>query len=183
MKSFISRRRLRGEAGYTLVELIAAFTVLSIILGGLANMFVSAQRANTDADARMQSQQSVRLAFDRLEYDARCAQKATLQSGGQGVYLVIPSQCAHSNGNVTWCVNSGSLVRISGSSCGTSGMTFVTSVTSATPFSCYTPAGVTSPLPELQVTLTVNTTTRAANQTSATDYITMHNATTGQCTS
>jgi Tfp pilus assembly protein PilW len=181
MNSSISRRHLRGEAGYTLVELIAAFTILSIILGGLASMFVSAQRANTDADARMQSQQSVRLAFDRLEYDARCAQSATLKSSGQGVYLVIPSQCAHSTGNVTWCVNSGSLVRIVGSSCSTAGMTFVTSVTSATPFSCYTPAGVTSPLPQLKITLTVNTTTRSSNQTSATDYITMHNAATGQC--
>jgi Tfp pilus assembly protein PilW len=173
--------RGQAEAGYTLVELVAAFTILVIILAGLVNMFVSVQRANTDADARMQSQQNVRLAFDRLEYDVRCAQTATLQSSGQGVHLVLPTWCSHSTGDVTWCVSSGSLVRIKGTSCATAGMTFVTSVTSATPFSCYSPSGVTSPLPQLQVALTVNPTTRTSDQTSATDDITMRNAASGAC--
>lgn len=188
MKASISRTPVRGEEGYTLVELICAFTILVIILGGLVNIFVSAERANKDADARLQSQQNVRLAFDRLEYDARCAKTATIQTGGKGVDLTFPTgaivPCAHASGatDVTWCVNSGSLVRIPGTSCATAGMTFVTSVTSATPFACYTISGVTNPLPQLKVVLTVNTTTTASDGTSATDYITMRNASTGACT-
>lgn len=177
MTSSHSRVRVHDQAGYTLIELLFSFTIMVIILAGIGNMFVSAQRANSDATARMTSQQSVRLAFDRLEYDARCAQQATLQSSGQGVYLSIPATCAHSSGDVTWCVKSGSLVRISGTSCTSSGMTFVTSVTSSTPFSCYVPSGVTSPLASLKVVLTVNPTTRNSDKTTATDYIALHNAT------
>lgn len=179
------RARLWDDAGYTLVELMVAMVLLGILMGGLTQLFVSAERANTAATARMTSQQDVRLAFDRLEYDARCAQKATIQSSGAGVDLTFPTQtipCAHATGDVSWCVNSGSLVRVPGTSCTGTGQDYIDSVTSATPFSCYTVPGVTSPLPELEVALTVNTTpTVSGDGTTATDYITMHNASPGNC--
>ena len=181
MDAFFPRARLQAESGFTLVELVITVFILGLVMTGLGNLFVSNQRASTDSQARMSSQENVRVAFGRLEFDARCASSAALQSGGQGVYLVLPSQCSHSTGNVTWCVNSGSLVRIVGTSCLTAGTTLVKNVTSATPFSCYAVSGVTSPLPILAVALTVNTTTTTANQTSATDYITMHNAPSGSC--
>jgi prepilin-type N-terminal cleavage/methylation domain-containing protein len=182
MKAIPSRLRLYSETGFTLVELLTAMVVMGIILGGLSDMFISTQRANSDATARLTSQQNVRLAFDRLEYDTRCASTAALQSSGQGVHLSLPSYCSHSNGDVTWCVSSGSLVRIAGTSCSTAGIKFVSGVTSSAPFSCYTVPGITSPLPQLKVALTVDTTTRTSDQTSATDYITMRNAPSGACT-
>ena len=140
--------------------------------------------SNSDATARLTSQQNVRLAFDRLEYDARCASSAALQSSGAGVELTFPTQtipCAHATGNVTWCVSSGSLVRIVGTSCNATGNTYITGVTSTTPFSCYAIPGITNPLPQLKVVLSVDTTTRSSDKTSATDYITMRNASTGAC--
>ena len=131
----------------------------------------------------MTSQQAVRVAFDRLEYDARCADTATLLnktgSNGAGVYLHLPAQCAHSTGTVTWCVTSGSLTRNTGTTCPGTAQTFVTSVTSATPFSCYSP--VSGSLPQLKVALTVNSSTRNSNKSVATDYITMHNALSTGC--
>lgn len=178
------RARLFDDAGYTLVELLVAIALLGILLGGLAELFVSAERANTAATARLTSQQNVRLAFDRLEYDARCAQRATLQSSGAGVDLTFPTQTlpCHATGDVSWCVNSGSLVRIPGTSCTGTGQDYIDSVTSATPFSCYTVPGISSPLPELEVALSVNTTpTISGDGTTATDYITMHNAAPGNC--
>jgi prepilin-type N-terminal cleavage/methylation domain-containing protein len=175
-------RRLQAEAGFSLVELLVTMVILGIIMGGLVNIFVSGERASADATARMTSQQGIRTAFDRLEYDARCAQTATRLSSGAGVYLSIPAQCAHASGNVTWCVSSGSLIRNTGTTCAdtTNRITYVTSVTSATPFSCYSP--VSGSTPQLQATLTVNTSTRNANKTTATDYITMRNASSTGCT-
>lgn len=178
------RARLGDETGYSLVELVVAVALLAILMAGLSDMFTSAERANSDASARMTSQQNVRVAFDRIEYDARCASSASILSSGAGVHLAFPSQtipCAHATGNITWCVSSGSLVRIVGSDCSTAGSTFVTSITSATPFSCYTIPGITSPLPQLKVLLSVNATTRNSDKTSATDYITMRNAASGGC--
>ncbi|HEY2072102.1 MAG TPA: type II secretion system protein [Gaiellaceae bacterium] len=186
MKAIASRLRLHSESGFTLVELIISMAVMGIILGGLADVFVSGERANADATARMTSQQSVRAAFDRLEYDARCASTGTLLnktgSNGAGVYLVLPSQCDHASGTVTWCVSSGSLIRNSGTTCAatTHRLTYITSVTSATPFSCYSP--VSGSTPQLRVALTVNPSTRNSDKTTSTDLITMHNAASTGCT-
>jgi prepilin-type N-terminal cleavage/methylation domain-containing protein len=182
MISFVPRARLQTESGFTLVELVVSVVVLGFLMTGLGNLFVSNQRASTDSQARMSSQQNVRVAFGRLEFDARCASSGAIQSSGQGIYLVLPGTCSHSTGDVTWCVNSGSLVRISGTSCATAGITMVGNVTSATPFSCSSAlSGVTGSTPVLAVALTVNTTSTTADQTAATDYIAMHNAAAGGC--
>ncbi|MGH2999332.1 MAG: PulJ/GspJ family protein [Gaiellaceae bacterium] len=178
MQSFVSRAQ--AESGFTLVELVVSVFVLGLLMTGLGNVFVSSQRASTDSQARMASQQNVRVAFGRLEFDARCASQATLLSSGQGVYLQLPTQCSHSTGDVTWCVNGDALERIAGTSCASSGTTLVANVTSAAPFSCY-PTGISGALPVLAVALKVNTTATTSDQTSATDYITMHNAPSGGC--
>ncbi|MGI0128875.1 MAG: hypothetical protein ACREEC_01750, partial [Thermoplasmata archaeon] len=77
-------------------------------------------------------------------------------------------------------VNGDALERIAGTSCASSGTTLVANVTSAAPFSCY-PTGISGALPVLAVALKVNTTATTSDQTSATDYITMHNAPSGGC--
>jgi Tfp pilus assembly protein PilW len=157
------------------VELIITMVVMGTVMGGLANIFISGQRASADATARVTSQQSVRVAFDRLEYDARCASTATRLSSGVGVHLTLPAQCAHASGDVTWCVNSGALVRNAGTTCAATShaITYFTGVTSTAPFSCSSPSG--SLYPQLGVSLAVNTTTRSSNKSTANDSITMHN--------
>lgn len=179
MTSFASRVRLQEEAGFSLVELLVTMIILGIVMGGLANIFVSGERASSDGTARLTSQQNVRLAFGRLEFDARCASSASLISSGAGVALTLPTQCAHATGNVAWCVTSGALTRLTGTTCTGSALTYVTDVTSPTPFSCYSP--VTGSTPQLEVNLTVNPTNRSENKTTATDYITMRNASSTGC--
>jgi Tfp pilus assembly protein PilW len=167
------RRLLREESGFSLVEMVIASFITLILLAGLSDLFVSGLRATSNANYRLTSQSGVRLAFDRLEYEARCASTATLLSSGAGVTLVLPSSCAHSTGTYTWCVSGGALTRSSGSSCLATGQIFVKSVTSATPFSCITPV---SQYPRLQVALTVNATSTGGDSFSATDQIDMRNA-------
>ena len=156
---------------------------MGIVLSGVVAILVSGEQASQAGTARVTSQQNVRVAFDRLEYDARCASNGTLLgksgSNAQGVYLTLPSQCSHASGNVSWCVNGSNLVRISGTTCSTAGLTYVGSVTSSTPFSCYTP--VTGSLPQLKIALIINAGSQSSDASSATDYITMMNAASGAC--
>ena len=181
-----SRARVQEEAGFSLIEMLVTMVVLGFVMTGLANIFISGERASADGTARLTSQQNVNVAFTRLEYDARCASTATLLnksgSNGGGVYLAIPAGCAHASGNVTWCVTSGTLVRIAGTTCSGTGVNLVSSVTTATPFSCYT--AVTGAQPQLKVALTVNSGGKS-DATSATDYITFRNnwTTTGSISS
>jgi hypothetical protein len=88
--------------------------------------------------------------------------------------LTLPSQCIHGTGSYTWCVSSGALMRYLGTSCSGTGETFITNVTTPTPFSLITATGL---LPRLQVSLSVNTTNRAADAVPVADLITLRNAT------
>ncbi len=76
-------RRLHGESGMTLVELLVTSVILVIVMAALSNVLVSGLSAGTHTDARLTSQQNVRVAFDRLEFETRCASAAQLVSGGQ----------------------------------------------------------------------------------------------------
>jgi len=188
MPSFTPRARLQPQSGFTLVEMLVTMVVMGFVMGGLANIFISGSRASSDGQARLTSQQNVNVALTRLEYDGRCAESAGLLSksgsNGGGVYLKIPYWCTHENGtldgtapnfyyDVSWCVTSGNLIRYAATTCTGTGVTLASSVTSATPFSCYTPA-VTGALPQLVVAVRVDS-GGTSDATSATDYITLRN--------
>ena len=166
-------RRLSDECGITMIELVFVMLILGIVMTGLVNVFVSGTRADSDANARLAGQQNVRVALDRLEYEVRCSSGATISGSGSTVLLTLPSQCSHATGSYTWCVVSGALIRYSGTACSGTGQTFISSVTSATPFSLLTTSGY---LPRLQVSLAVNTTSRSSDAVSIVDTITLRNA-------
>jgi prepilin-type N-terminal cleavage/methylation domain-containing protein len=170
------KRRLADESGLTLIELMVVMVILAIVLGALANVFISGMRANSDANARLAAQGSLRQAMDRLEYEVRCSSGATVSGGGSTVLLTLPSQCIHATGTYTWCVSSGALLRYSGSTCSGTGQTFASNVTTPTPFSLLTGTGL---LPRLQVTLSVNTSGRPSDRASVSDTITLRNGTHG----
>jgi prepilin-type N-terminal cleavage/methylation domain-containing protein len=62
-------RRLRpsGEAGFTLVELIVAMAILSIVLLVFTTTFASIQRAVSDQQVRSLNNDNVRLALENLD--------------------------------------------------------------------------------------------------------------------
>ena len=153
-------RAFRNESGFTLPELMVVMVITLILLGGLATIFGIGLNTTKTSDSILASQSGVVVALDRLDYEARCASKATLVSGGAGVTLTLPSQCPHATGTVTWCVAGGSLIRYSGSACSGSGTTLTTNVTSTTPFSCVAPVG---DYPSLKAVVTVNSGTTVGN--------------------
>lgn len=167
------RALIRNESGFSLPELLVVMTLTVILMGGLATIFSLGLKTTKTSSSVLASQSAVVIALDRLDYEARCASQASLVSGGQGVTLTFPSQCTHATGTVTWCVNSGSLIRYSGSSCSGTGQTLTTNVTSTTPFSCVAPVG---DYPSLKAAITVNTGTTATTASSGTDTITLENA-------
>jgi Flp pilus assembly pilin Flp len=167
------RLLLRDETGFTMVEMVIATFITVVLVAGLSNLFASGMRASADASSRLTSQSSVRLAFDRLEFEARCATTATLAGSGADVTLVLPSACAHANGTYTWCVANGTLTRYVGSSCTGTSQIFVSNVTSPRPFSCLS---TVNQYPRLQVALAVNPVSQAADSFAATDTMDMHNA-------
>lgn len=166
-------RRLAASDGYTLIELLIVVAILGFVMAGVANLLVSGSRAQSDTSARVTAQGSARVAADRLEYEARCASNATILNSGAGVALTMPSQCPHATGSLAWCVSSGTLVRYAGSStCSGSGVNYIDSVTTPTPFSLIWGTGN---LPRLQVALAVNSTTRSSNTFNLNDSIAMRN--------
>ena len=68
---------LRREAGYSLVEMITVMAIMSIVLGGITQVFTSASKADIDMSNRFQAQQNTRLALDKLRADTHCAYDVT----------------------------------------------------------------------------------------------------------
>jgi prepilin-type N-terminal cleavage/methylation domain-containing protein len=167
------KRLHRDERGLTMIELLVAMVLASIVLTGVVNMFVSGTRAGADANARMNSQQDVRLALDKLEFEGRCATSAGLISSGQGVAFSIPSWCSHASGAVTWCIVGGALTRYTSNSCTGTGRTYVSGVTTR-PFSIRPPLRKAMPQPLSMIS--VNSSAGSIDGGDVDDSITLRNA-------
>ena len=174
-------RPLRDESGFTLPEVHDRHDDHARRPGRSREHVRLRAECEFDDERRFSASQSnLIVAVNRIEFEARCASNAALVSGGAGVTLTLPSYCVNAAGTYTWCVTSGSLVRLPGSSCTGSGLgwTFATNLTSATPFSCITGGKY----PRLQAALTSNAGTTAGSAATGTTIITLRNAaTSGAC--
>ena len=72
----------RDERGFTLTELIVAFAMLAVVLGGVLAVHRSALQTYVDGSNRTETQQGARVALERV---AREIRKACLPPGGQAV--------------------------------------------------------------------------------------------------
>lgn len=103
-------RRLRGEHGFSLIEMLTVMAIMSVVLTGLTTLFVQGSNAENDLNRRFQAQQDARVALDKIRREIHCAQGATVSpatGGAPAVTLDLPSQCPSAVGaaqtNVTWC--------------------------------------------------------------------------------
>ena len=159
------RARLAAEAGYSLVELVTVVAILSVVLGSLTTVFVTASNGELDMNRRFQAQQSARLAMDTLRREIHCATSVTPSGSATAVAITLPAACPTSGGftTVRWCAVappgalSGryALYRSTAATCGSAtGVKWADYLTSQMVFT-YTPQS-SQYLSNLAVTLFVN---------------------------
>jgi prepilin-type N-terminal cleavage/methylation domain-containing protein len=138
-------RRLRGEGGYSLVEMVTVMAIMGVVFAGLTDIFNSASKADVDMQNRFTAQLNTRLALDKLRRDIHCAYDVSPNSpnpwtAGQSTVTFKITACA--SGDVTWCTAqmSGyttrwSLYRQAGATCSSStGTKLADYLTTSTPF-------------------------------------------------
>lgn len=135
---------LRGQRAYVLTELLTVLVILTIVLGGLTALFVSATSAEVDMRKRFEAQQEARLAMDALRREVHCASAITQTGPSPTVTLTLPSGCPSGSGSVTWCtVNVGTsrheLYRKAGTTCDSTGRRYADYIVLANAFSYTAP--------------------------------------------
>ena len=141
-----SPRTLRGERGFSLVEMLTVMAIMGVVMTGLTTLFVQGSNAERDMNRRFQAQQDARVALDKIRREIHCAQSAsTSPASGQApsVTLVLPGQCPTAVGqaqtSVTWCSVSVSSVRYKlyrkvGATCDATGVRWADYLTQANLF-------------------------------------------------
>ena len=174
------RSNLRGEAGYSLVEMLTVMVIMSIVFAGITDIFVSGSKAQADQDNRFQAQLGTRLALDKIRKDIHCASDVT-PFATSSVTLKLPSGCG---GDVSWCTvavsgytNRYRLYRQVGTSCGANGTMVADYLTSANAFPAYLHTVGCSCLASLQLDFTVSNRGSTADAYELTDTVFLRNST------
>ena len=113
---------MRGERGYTLVEMLVTLVIMSVVMTALTTLFVNASNAELDMNNRFQAQQSARLALDKMRREVHCGSVATPAGQSSSVTLTLPAYCKTGSGSITWCTrsvatNRYALYRVVGATC------------------------------------------------------------------
>ncbi len=142
------RRAALGEGGYALTELLTVLVILTIVLGGLTALFVSATTAEVDMRERFEAQQEARLAVDALRREVHCASAISQTGPSATVTMTLPTGCPSGSGDVTWCtVSAGAnryqLYRKAGTTCDSSGKLYADYITLQNVFSYAAPTATT----------------------------------------
>jgi prepilin-type N-terminal cleavage/methylation domain-containing protein len=123
--------RLRGERGYSLIEMLTVLVIMGVVMGGLTTLFVQASNAESDMNTRFQAQLTTRLALETLKREVHCASVATPTGSSSSVTIMLPtwtnpdgttSHCKTGSGSITWCTRSNgtnryALYRVVGTTC------------------------------------------------------------------
>jgi prepilin-type N-terminal cleavage/methylation domain-containing protein len=175
------RARLRGEAGYSLVEMLTVMVIMSIVFTGITTVFVSGSKAQYDQDRRFQAQLAGRLALDKIRRDVHCASDVTPYATNS-ITLKLPSGCG---GDVSWCTvavsgfsNRYALYRQTGTSCGSaSGIKIADYLTSASAFPAFTHTSGCQCLASLRVDFLISNKGSTVDAYELTDTIFLRNST------
>jgi prepilin-type N-terminal cleavage/methylation domain-containing protein len=159
-------RRLRGERGYSLIEMLTVMVIMGVVMTGLTTLFVQGSNAEVDMNRRFQAQQEARVALDKLRREIHCAKAASTSPGSaaaSAVTLDLPGQCPTAVGgaltSVTWCTVSVSanryrLFRKVATTCDSTGVRWADYLTVQNVFDYKTQS--TTALSKLKVLLTVD---------------------------
>jgi prepilin-type N-terminal cleavage/methylation domain-containing protein len=124
-------RRLGGERGYSLIEMLTVMVIMGVVMSSLTTVFVTASNSETDMNNRYQAQLTARLALDQMRREVHCAKVATPAGAATSSVTLTLSwtqsdgttfNCKTGSGSVTWCTrsvatNRYALYRVVGSTC------------------------------------------------------------------
>jgi type II secretory pathway pseudopilin PulG len=88
------------ESGYSLIEMLLVMIMMTIVLAGITDLFVTGSNAELDMNRRYQAQQGARVALDRMRRDIHCS--STVVGPASSTTLVLTDPCA-STGTISWC--------------------------------------------------------------------------------
>jgi type II secretory pathway pseudopilin PulG len=173
--------RLRGEAGYSIVEMLTVMVIMTIVFAGITDIFVAGSKAESEQDRRFQAQLASRLALDKIRRDIHCAYDVT-PFATNSVTMKITS-CT--GGDVSWCTvavsgytNRYKLYRQLGTSCSSAGTQFADYLTTGSVFPAFAHAAGCGCLASLQVDFPVSLKGSATIDTyELTDTIYLRNST------
>jgi prepilin-type N-terminal cleavage/methylation domain-containing protein len=102
--------RLRGEGGFTLVEMICVCLLLGVVIAGVTTVFVGGSKAELNLNSRFKAQQVARSTLDTMRNDVHNACAANVANAGALLKLAFvpsgdPTQCGAASGNtiILWC--------------------------------------------------------------------------------
>jgi prepilin-type N-terminal cleavage/methylation domain-containing protein len=175
------RTRLRGESGYSLVEMLTVMVIMSIVFTGITQIFITGSNAQNEQDRRFQAQLGSRLAMDKIRKDIHCASDVTPYATN-AVTLKLPSGCG---GDVSWCTAAVTgfqsryrLYRQTGTTCSAAGGVQIADyLTSATAFPAFSHAVGCSCLASLRVDFVLSNKGSAVDAYELTDTVFLRNST------
>jgi prepilin-type N-terminal cleavage/methylation domain-containing protein len=99
--------RLRGNAGYSLVEMMTVMAILGVVLAGITGMFRAGVQAELRASREYRAQQNARLALDRMRRELHCASAiAPNATPATSIVVTLPAACYGSDTTVTYATAS-----------------------------------------------------------------------------
>ena len=180
MRRRLHSLRLRGEAGYSLIEMLTVMLIMSVVFAGITTVFVAGSKAQNEQDRRFRAQLNTRLAMDKIRRDIHCATDVT-PFATNAVTLKLPSGCG---GDVSWCTvqvsgstNRYALYRQTGTTCGASGIKYGDYLTSPNVFPAFAHASGCGCLASLQLDFPVSLKGSTIDQYELTDTIYLRNST------
>jgi prepilin-type N-terminal cleavage/methylation domain-containing protein len=95
-------RLVRGERGYTMIELLISMSILGTITAAVTVLFLQASTAEVDMNRRFKAQQEARVAVDRMRREIHCA--SGIVSTATTVTATLPGHCPSAVGGATTTV-------------------------------------------------------------------------------
>jgi len=174
-------RQGRGEAGYSVVEMLTVMLIMSVVFAGITTVFVGGSKAQADQDRRFQAQLSTRLALDKIRRDIHCASDVTPYASNS-LTLKLSSGCG---GDVSWCTaavsgytNRYRLYRELGTSCSSSnGVMLADYLTNGNAFPAFAHAAGCGCLASVEVDFAVSLKGSTVDAYELTDTIYLRNST------
>ncbi len=101
MRTLCRRFRVRGQGGYTMLEMLMVVTILGTVIGALTALFVQASNAEFDMNRRFQAQQSARVAIDKMRREIHCSSGITPGGASSSISVTLPAGCPTAGGSQT----------------------------------------------------------------------------------